>query len=133
MKDTVTEIYRGIGSAITAAALFFISLCILYTMIALFAKRADASEPFIGFGLDVEHHKHESNLCYSGGFSRNMTATAKFEVGIESNDLRYYIFYKNQKCLLNGDLKDVDDHWRADQVQTRDEMIGFSVNWKTNF
>ena len=94
---------------------------------------ADASEPFIGFGVDVEHHKHESNLCYSGGFSRNMTATAKFEIGIESNDLRYYFFYKNRKCLMNGDLKEVDDHWRADQVQTRDEMIGFSVNWRTTF
>jgi hypothetical protein len=94
---------------------------------------ARASEPFVGFGVDVEHHKNESDLCFSGGFSRNMTATAKFEIGIESNDLRYYFFYKNQKCLLNGDLKSVDDHWRADQVKSRDEMIGFSVNWKTNF
>lgn len=133
MKETVTEIYRGISAAITAAGLFFISLCIIFTMFSLFAKRVEASEPFIGFGVDVEQHKHESDLCYSGGISRNMTATAKFEVGIESNDLRYYLFYKNQKCLFNGDLKDQDDHWRADQVKSRDEMIGFSVNWKTNF
>ncbi|MAF43475.1 MAG: hypothetical protein CMI54_04800 [Parcubacteria group bacterium] len=95
--------------------------------------KADAADPFIGFGLDIEHHKNESNLCYSGGFSRNMTGVMKVEAGMESNDLRYYFFYKNRKCLINGDLRNEEEHWRADEVQTRDEMIGVSINWKTNF
>lgn len=108
----------------------FVFLIIGGTM--FICAQASAQEPFIGFGIDLEHHKHETNLCYSGGFSRNMTFSGKVMAGIESNDVRMYMFYKNSKCVLNGDLRDPEDHWRADQVITRDESIGFTFEWKTN-
>ena len=93
---------------------------------------ADASEPFIALGFDVDHHKNETNLCYSGGMSRNLTFESKVMVGFESNDIRTYFFYKNEKCLLNGDLKDPEDHWRAGEVESRDESVGISFEWRTN-
>lgn len=133
MTEQVKEIFRGIGSAITGALFFALGIGLISLMLGLFAHRAKAQEPFIGFGIDMEHHKHESNLCYSGGMSRNLTFSGKIMAGIESNDIRTYVFYKNSRCVLNGDLQDSDDHWRADQVINRDESVGVSFEWRTNF
>ena len=123
------ELLKGVAAALISVLMFLIGLFAVYGALAMFNK-AEAGEPFIGFGIDTEHNKHRSSLCYSGGVSRNLTGTMKVMAGVESNDLRYYVFYRNEKCLLNGDLK--ESHGSG-FVQTRKESVGFSVEWKTNF
>lgn len=130
MTEDTRNIFRGIASGITGTIFFCISIGLCILMLSLFAQRAAAEERFIGFGMDVDHNKKRSSLCYSGGISRNLTYTAKAMAGIESGDIRYYFFYKNEKCVLNGDIKDND---RAYFVDGREESIGFSFEWRTHF
>ena len=114
----------------TSELLKFLSMPVLViSATMLLCSKADAEE-FIGFGVDLEHNKKRSSLCYSGGVSRNLTYTAKVMAGIESGDVRYYAFYKNEKCVLNGDIKDNE---RAYFVSGREESIGISFEWTTSF
>lgn len=95
-----------------------------------FAEEVRAQDRFLGFAVDLDHNKKPSSLCYSGGLSRNLTYTGKLMIGLESNDIRTYLFYKNEKCALNGDIKDND---RAFFVSAREESIGWAFEWRTNF
>jgi len=105
----------------------FLLGCLVVLVLAL---EANAEDTFIGFGADIEHSKKPSMLCYSGGISRNLTWAAKAMIGVESGDVRYYAFYKNERCLLNGDSFNQP---RSRYVDSRDESIGVSFEWRTHF
>ena len=79
---------------------------------------------------NLQHKKSSSMLCYSGGVSRNLTFTTKVMAGIESDDIRYYAFYKNESCALDGDLRESD---RAYFVNGREESVGFTFEWRTSW
>lgn len=102
----------------------------VFILIYFLLNNAIAEEPFAGVGLDVEHHKHPSMLCHSGGMTRNMTYTLKAMAGIESSDVRYYAFYKAERCLGGGDNYERE---YAPFVSSRDESMGVSFEWKTNW
>lgn len=123
----IKEVLEGLAMIIATLIAFFVGLCIVFTLYS-FSFDALAEEPFIGFGLDVEHHKHRSMLCNSGGMSRNLTYTLKAMAGYESNDVRYYLFYSNSACPAGGDTFTE----RSNYVMKRDETIGVSFEWKTN-
>jgi len=99
-------------------------LCILY------AGDTRSSEPFLGVGGELEHHKKKSMLCHGGGMGRNLTYSLKAMVGVESNDVRYYTFYKIRRCAIGGDMMDRD---YSPYVISRDESVGVAFEWKTNW
>jgi hypothetical protein len=94
----------------------------VFTMVV--CSYAVAEGPFAGLEVEASHDKHKSILCYSGGFSRNLTYDTEFNLGYQSGDFYALVFYSKSECFSNGKKRDDD---RAKHVRSRIEEMGVRV------
>ena len=85
---------------------------------------ASAEGAFAGLEIEASHDKHKSILCYSGGFSRNLTYDTELNIGYESGDFYALVFYSKSECFSSGKKRDDD---RAKHVRSRIEEMGVRV------
>ena len=85
---------------------------------------ARAEGPFASLEVSAAHDKHKSILCYSGGFSRNLTGSLQAAFGWQSGDFYALAFYEKSECVSSGNKKDDE---RAYHVRSRIEEVGVKV------
>ena len=103
--------------------ILFTALLIGGTMF-MCSRSAYAEGPFAGLEIEASHDKHKSILCYSGGFSRNLTYDTELNIGYQSGDFYALVFYSKSECFSSGKKRDDD---RAKHVRSRIEEMGVRV------